>query len=180
LNFNNKVCSFTGYRPKKLYEAFQSENGMTELKSKLRTEVSELINDDFTTFQCGMALGADMLFADVVAEFQRKYPRVRLVAVVPCLGQESSWNFKQQHKYKQLLDSASEVKVVSNAPYFDGCMQIRNRALVDTCDLLLAVYDGKRGGTMQTVEYAKKTHKKIRIIDPSCMMRITLYEQGRI
>jgi uncharacterized phage-like protein YoqJ len=180
LNFNNKICSFTGYRPRKLYESFGDDNGIAELKSALRTEVDELINEDYTVFQCGMALGADMLFADVVAEFGRKYPVVKLVAVVPCLGQESSWNYKQKHKYKQLLDSASEVRIVSNREYFDGCMQIRNKELVETCDLLLAVYDGRRGGTMQTVELAKKTGKKIRIIDPSTMLRVSLFQQGRL
>jgi uncharacterized phage-like protein YoqJ len=183
LNFSNKICSFTGYRLKKLYEAFSDENGMAELKAVLRAEVDELINDDYTTFQCGMALGADMLFADVVTEFARKYPSVKLIAVVPCLGQDNSWSEKQKYKYKQLLDSASEVRIVSNSAYFDGCMQIRNRELADTCDLLLAVYDGKRGGTMQTVEYAKKLGKKIRIIDPSTMLRVTLYQknqQGRL
>ncbi|MDR2559884.1 MAG: DUF1273 domain-containing protein, partial [Oscillospiraceae bacterium] len=61
MNFINKICSFTGYRPKKLYESFSSDDGMEELKAALRTEADELINDDFTVFQCGMALGADML-----------------------------------------------------------------------------------------------------------------------
>ncbi|MCL2697049.1 MAG: DUF1273 domain-containing protein [Oscillospiraceae bacterium] len=180
MNYNNKVCSFTGYRPKKLYEAFSDENGMAELSEKLRIEISGLISDDYTVFQCGMALGADMLFAGIVAEFKRRYPGVKLIAVVPCHGQESSWSEKQQHKYKQLLNEASEVKIVSNSAYFDGCMQIRNRELVETCDLLLAVYDGKRGGTMQTVEYAKKLGRRIRIIDPSTMLRVSLFQQGRL
>jgi uncharacterized phage-like protein YoqJ len=180
LNFSNRICSFTGYRPKKLFESLTSEDGIAELKGRLRAEVDELINDDYTTFQCGMALGADMLFADVVAEFGQKYPSVKLIAVVPCLGQENSWNDRQKYKYRQLLDSAGEVRIVSNRSYFDGCMQIRNRELVETCDLLLAVYDGRRGGTMQTVEYAKRLGKRIRIIDPSTMLRVTLYQQGRL
>jgi uncharacterized phage-like protein YoqJ len=178
MNFTNKICSFTGYRPKKLYESL-GENGLPALKERLRAEVDELLCDDFSTFQCGMALGSDMLFADVVLEYKRKYPRVKLIAVVPCIGQENSWNEKQKLKYQQLLEGASEVKIISNREYFDGCMQIRNRELADSCDLLLAVYDGKRGGTMQTVELAKKQGKKIRIIDPSTLLRVTLYQQGR-
>lgn len=180
MNFSNKICSFTGYRLKKLYESFTSDEGMNELKNILRAEVDELIDEDFTVFQCGMALGADMLFADVVLEFRRRYPSVKLNAIVPCLGQESAWSEKQKYKYRGLLDNASKVKIISNSQYFDGCMQIRNKHLVESCDLLLAVYDGKRGGTMQTVELAKKQGKKIRIIDPSVMMRVTLYEQGKL
>lgn len=180
MKFSNKICSFTGYRLKKLYEAFDGRHGMEELKNKLRAETDELINEDYTIFQCGMALGADMLFADVVLEFKRRYPRVRLHAMIPCLEQEKSWNQNQQLKYKSLLEQANEVKFISNTPYFDGCMQLRNRYLADTCDLLLAVYDGKRGGTMQTVEYTKKLNKKIVIIDPSTLLRVTLIEQGRL
>ena len=180
MKFTDKVCSFTGYRLKKLYEAFGGEHDMAELKNKLRAEINQLLDLDYTVFQCGMALGADMLFADVVLEYKKKYPRVRLNAIIPCRGQENSWNEKQRQKYKFLLDNANEVKLINNSPYFDGCMQMRNRYLADTCDILLAVYDGKRGGTMQTVEYAKKQGRKIIIIDPSVMLRVTLIEQGRL
>lgn len=179
MNFTNKTCSFTGYRLKKLYESL-GDFGLDELKAAIRAEVDELIEEDFTTFQCGMALGADMMFADVVLDFKKKYPNVKLIAVIPCIGQEKAWNEKQQIKYRHILENASEVVYVSDLEYFDGCMQLRNRYLVDTCDLLLAVYDGKRGGTMQTVEYAKKSNKKTRIIDPSTMLRVTLIEQGRL
>jgi len=180
LNFSDKICSFTGYRTAKLFESLGGKENLPELKDALREEVSGLINDDFTVFQCGMALGADMLFADVVLEFQRKYPRVKLIAVIPCRGQEKSWNERQQEKYYYLLECAGETRLVSDAEYFDGCMLIRNKNLVETCDLLLAVYDGKRGGTMQTVEYAKKCNKKIRIIDPATLTRITLFEQIKL
>ena len=179
MNFSDKICSFTGYRTKKLYEAL-GDNDISELKAALRAEVDDLINGDFTVFQCGMALGADMLFADVVLEFKKKYPKVKLLAAIPCLGQENSWTEKQQAKYKYLLESASEVKIISEKEYFDGCMQIRNKYLVDTCDLLLAVYDGKRGGTMQTVGYANKQGVRVRIIDPGTLMRVILVEQGRL
>jgi len=180
LNFSEKICSFTGYRSKKLYEALGGFFDIDELKAKLREEIDELISDDFTIFKCGMALGSDMLFADIVLDFKRKYPRVRLHAVIPCLNQEKAWHEKQQSEYRHLLENADEVELVSDSEYFDGCMLIRNRRLVESCDLLLAVYDGKRGGTMQTVEYAKKNNKKIIIIDPSTLLRVTLIEQGRL
>jgi uncharacterized phage-like protein YoqJ len=179
MNYSNKVCSFTGYRSQKLHQAL-GDNDIEELKDKLRAEISGLLNRDFTVFRCGMALGADMLFADVVLEFKRRYPGVRLEAVIPCLGQDKAWNEKQREKYHYLIENANQVILVSNSDYFDGCMQIRNRYLAENCDLLLAVFDGKRGGTMQTVEYAKKLGRKITIIDPATMLKITLIEQLRL
>ena len=37
--------------------------------------------------------------------------------------------------------------------------QERNRLIVDTCDLLLAVWDGKSRGTENTLAYARKVNK---------------------
>jgi len=180
LNFTNKICAFTGYRTKKLYEAMGGAEFLPELKDKLRAEIDELIDNDFSVFWCGMALGSDMLFAETVLEFKRKYPRVKFNAAIPCLGQDKAWNERQREKYSYLLENANEVKLVSNSDYYDGCMQLRNRFLVDNCDLLLAVFDGKKGGTMQTVEYAKKQGKKITVIDPGTMLRVTLVEQLKL
>ncbi len=43
----------------------------------------------------------------------------------------------------------------------------RNEFLVEHSDCLLAVYDGKRwGGTAATVNYARKLHREIIIVDP--------------
>jgi len=172
LNFSDKICSFTGYRFKKLYESI-GDGGIAGLKDIILDELRELTAGDFSVFQCGMALGSDMIFADAVLKLKREYPRLKFIAAIPCLNQEKTWNENQKTHYRHLLDSADEVRLISESEYFDGCMQMRNRHLVDTCDLLLAVFDGKRGGTMQTVEYAKKRGKKISIIDPSTLLRIT-------
>ncbi|MBO4491939.1 MAG: hypothetical protein J5944_11330 [Lentisphaeria bacterium] len=37
--------------------------------------------------------------------------------------------------------------------------QVRNQQIVDCCDVLLAVWDGKSHGTKNTLAYARKTHK---------------------
>ena len=38
--------------------------------------------------------------------------------------------------------------------YSPGCMQRRNRYMVDHASLLIAVHDGLPGGTRRTIEYA--------------------------
>lgn len=44
---------------------------------------------------------------------------------------------------------------------------IRNRQIVDSTDLLVACYDGRRhGGTHYTVEYARRHNKPIRLLAP--------------
>lgn len=44
---------------------------------------------------------------------------------------------------------------------------IRNREIIDRCDILFACYDGRKtGGTLYTIEYAKKKHKAITVLCP--------------
>ena len=50
--------------------------------------------------------------------------------------------------------------------YTNGCLQKRNRYLVDNADIVLAVWNGTPGGTEYTVSYAKKKEKTLVIINP--------------
>ena len=51
--------------------------------------------------------------------------------------------------------------------YYDGCMLDRNRKLVESAGLLLAVYNGeRRGGTAATLRYAKKLGRELIIVHP--------------
>ena len=63
---------------------------------------------------------------------------------------------------------------VTSDDYRDGCMMKRNRFLVDTSQYILAVYDGQRGGTMSTINYAKKKKRTIIIINPTDFTRVEL------
>jgi len=58
-------------------------------------------------------------------------------------------------------------------------MAKRNRYLINGCDELIAVYDGQRGGTMQTINFAKSSSIKVTIIDPAKEVIITLLESHK-
>lgn len=51
--------------------------------------------------------------------------------------------------------------------YGRGAAFVRNRLIVDNADRVLAFWDGKSTGTQYTIEYAKKQHKVVDIIDIS-------------
>ncbi len=176
MNYIKKVCSFTGYRPKKLTAAL-SENNHTydELKKLIIGEIDLLIDEGFEIFQCGMAEGSDLLFAEMVLEFKKRYPFIRLNAFIPCQGQSKGWSENSRIKYDKILSSCDEARMISDTPYFEGCMQKRNLALVDTCDMLLGIFHGQSGGTKQTIEYAKKKKIKTVVIDPQSFVKITLH-----
>ena len=49
--------------------------------------------------------------------------------------------------------------------YSAGCMQRRNRYMVDHAQRLIAVFDGQEGGTRRTVEYAMRRGLEIVYVD---------------
>jgi uncharacterized phage-like protein YoqJ len=181
INYTNRVCSFTGYRPQKLNACLaRSPSSLTleDIESVLRRQMLEMLDAGFTTFQSGMAIGGDLMFARIATELREQYSShlVKLIAVIPCLEHDKAWGESDRILCRELTAKADKVVLVSDRPYFDGCMAKRNRRLVDTCDEMLAVYDGQRGGTMQTINYAKGKGLKVTIIDPSKEKIIILRE----
>lgn len=144
MEYTIKKCAFTGHR----------EVG-TELDEKLLKRVVErLVKRGTQTFYCGMARGFDLIAADCVLSLKRKYD-VKLVACVPYEGQGDSFYGKEKERYARVLSACDEVNVLSPR-YYNGCMQARDRYMVDHCDGVVCFLRENRGGTYYTVNYAKK------------------------
>lgn len=157
--------SFTGHRPDKLPYLSESDSECVKLKKRLEETVRGLIADGADEFYSGMALGVDMWAAELVLGLKEEFPHITLTAVVPCPEQAERWGEKLIARYNGILARCD--KIITTSPRYEkGCMAKRNRALVDACDILVAVFDGSRGGTMQTVNYAKTVHKKTVMLNP--------------
>lgn len=157
--------SFTGYRPQKLPFFSEDDPMCVDLKLRLRQQIEKLIDSGAGEFFTGMALGVDIWCAEEVLELKKLHPEIRLTAVIPCRGQESKWSGEEQQRYREILRQCDKVLCLSES-YTKDCMLKRNRALVELCDLLIAVYDGKPGGTKHTVDHAAKLGRKTIIISP--------------
>lgn len=164
------TCAFTGHRPQKLpFGSRESDPRCIALKEKLRTEIERLILEkDVTAFISGMAIGVDTYAAEQVLSLKEKYPNITLEAAVPCLNQAEKWNAAQQERYKALLERCDKVTVLSQA-YTKTCMQERNEYMVDSSSYVIAVWDGKPGGTGNTVRYCRSLGREVTVIDPSGM-----------
>ncbi len=169
------TCSFTGYRPSKLKFLFDKNSAeYKKLYEVLTEEIIHLIENGVTYFQTGMALGIDLMCAEIVIALKKKY-NVHLFCVIPCINQCQDWKKEDILLYNEIIESASGIYYTSNECYTKGCMMIRNRYLVDNAEYVLAVYDGKKGGTKYTLEYAKKNKKSIIIINPDDYTKIELF-----
>lgn len=157
--------SFTGYRPEKLPFFGEDDPLFIDFMKRLRDKISELIADGAEVFISGMALGSDTFCAETVLELKKEHPSVKLIAAIPCADQASRWSEKQQEHYRELLEKCDKREVLAEH-YYRGCMQRRNRYLVDNCDVLFAIFDGKSGGTKNTVDYANRVGRKVILLPP--------------
>lgn len=144
-----KNCAFTGHRA--LDSRFNRE--------LLDRVILNLIKSGTRNFYCGMAIGFDMQAAEAVLRYKESYD-IKLCACIPCEAQSKYFSAKEKERYEKILCACDE-KIVLSTEYTPGCMQERDRFLVDNCDVLVAYLRKKYGGTYYTVSYAEKQNKKI-------------------
>ena len=160
---NERVCSFTGYRPEKFAFFKESDPRCTELKFKICAKINMLIVQGYTSFITGMARGVDIWAAEMVLHLSRNTDKdVKLYAAVPYPKQQETWYEWEKDRYNEVLRLCKGVFVLEDH-YTPKCMTNRNDFLVKHADSIISVYDGKPGGTSYTLMAASK--KNINIIN---------------
>ena len=148
-----KTCCVTGHRD-------LPADGARMIKKRLEEEVRAAVEDGYTHFMSGFAEGADLMFADIVLKFKKKYPNITLEAAVPYAGRMKTPN----PEFQRLIKLCDEVKVHSPV-YQKSCYMQRNRYMVNNSQRVIAVYDGRAtGGTAATVRYALSMEREVRYI----------------
>lgn len=153
-NTQNATCCLTGHRPNKLpWGGDEEDPRCLRLKAELRGILAGLYERGLRRFICGMALGADMYFAEAVLELRSLHPDVVLEAAVPCPEQAEKWNAANRERYERIL-SLCDIKTLISPRYTRSCMQERNRYMVEESSVVIGVYSGGSGGTLNTLRYA--------------------------
>ena len=66
----------------------------------------------------------------------------------------------EKMRFNKILKKADLVKEINNH-YFTGWYQVRNEWMDDRSNLVIAVFNGQKSGTKNTVDYAKRKGIKI-------------------
>ena len=158
---SSKVCCFTGYRPQKCPWGFnEKDKRFLRVKEKTKQEIEKAISNGYDTFLCGMAIGFDMMCAEIVLELKKNDKNIRLIGALPCRNQDEKWNNEHKQRYKSIIKQLDCIRCIYDK-YEDGCMKERNKFMINNSSLCIALFDGKPGGTKQTIDYAKSLNKEI-------------------
>jgi uncharacterized phage-like protein YoqJ len=160
-----EVCSFTGHRPEKLpWGNLESDLRCVLFREHLAEAVQDAYRRGYRHFITGMARGADLLFCEAALTLRENHPGVTVEAAIPFSEQPGRWSQADRARYYALLSRCDYETVVQHR-YSPGCMQRRNRYLVDRASLLVAAYNGKGGGTLYTLTYALGEDVEVVVID---------------
>lgn len=165
LSMKNQTACATGHRPQKLPWGFnEQDERFLRVRNITREEIINAIRNGYKYFISGMALGFDIMFAEIVLELKQQYD-IHLICALPCKTQSKSWAAMQKERYNNILKYADKVRCVFDT-YTKWCMHERNKYMVENSSLVFALYDGGSGGTKNTIEYARKKGLKIIEIKP--------------
>lgn len=176
-NFN---VAFTGHRPNKLYGYDMDAYPYMKLEMKIEHTIEWLIQMwNAKKFYTGGALGFDTIVAKSLIKFRKeKYTDIEDIVCVPFKEQYKNWSKEQANEWLYIVNNSfkslavdkiddykcNEVPVGKYHPYK---MELRNRYMVDNCDILVACWDGEeKGGTWNCIKYALDNDKRVLIINP--------------
>ena len=143
-------CCFTGHR-------ILSTEERAAIDENLRPLLRDLIeNEGISCFLAGGALGFDTIAALTVLELKEDFPHIRLKLILPCADQDSKWRPSQRKLYRDIIARADYVEYIA-AAYLPGCMQARNRALVEQSSVCVCAlrHQAQNSGTEFTVSLAE-------------------------
>ena len=128
-------------------------------EGKLEDVFRLLIKKGYDTYLVGMAVGFDTICFNILDKLRKEFD-IKIIACIPCKEQSKFYKNKDKETYEEFLKKADKIVCFSDE-YFNGCMQVRNRFMVDNSSVLIAHCKYFKGGAVYTLNYAKKKNKEI-------------------
>lgn len=144
LHTDISIATFTGHR------TYQGE-----ADEALREAVEALYDEGVRTFRVGMAEGFDLAAGAAVVALSERHEDVVIEAIVPFPAFALRFGVCDKVLYDSVIASA-DVVLYADMAYHRAIFHRRNDMLVEGADVVVAWYDGSRGGTDYTIRRAHK------------------------
>lgn len=154
------IATFTGHR------TYQGE-----ADEALREAVEALYDEGVRTFRVGMAEGFDLAAGAAVVALSERHEDVVIEAIVPFPAFALRFGVHDKMLYDSVIASA-DVVLYADMVYHRAIFHRRNDMLVEGADVVVAWYDGRRGGTDYTIRRAHKLGCRIINLFPDPQLSI--------
>ena len=153
------AVAFSGHRPDRLPGHGDPDTPETQkLIATLREQIEDAIERGKIIYIQGAMTGFDILCGEQIILLKEKHPQIRLVTVAPYqerfFSREPCWTPDWIHRAREVF-SRQDIGVKLSERYYPGVYYERNRTMIDHSSELICYHDGGKGGTAQTVRYAK-------------------------
>jgi hypothetical protein len=147
------------------HQELDHDNLWNWVESELSLIIKDFTKQGETVGISSLAIGADQMFARIILSLKGK-----LLAVIPFPDYERTFKKSDLNTYKKLLEMAFKTEVLPKGVSDEESFFAAGKKVVELADIILAVWDGKKaeglGGTGDVVSYAKKTGKKVILVNP--------------
>lgn len=160
------TCCFSGYRPHKFdFDFYGNDPRFAKLESDLTNAILKSIDEGYDTFLCGGAMGFDLLGGEIVLLLKNKFPNIKLISFIAFDGQEKSFPGEWKERYHNVLNGSDSVRKVCKK-YTRGCYHLRNYEMIYSSSRVITYFDGRSGGTANTIAIAQREKLNILNICP--------------
>lgn len=121
-----------------------------QLAQRLRNIIGQLTARDVTHFVMGGAPGFELLAGELLLELRQEDSRITLTVMLPHKDVSKGWKREDVARRERLLAQADEV-IYTSFRKEAGCVQQRNRWMVDSSSVCLCYFTRKVGGVWYTV-----------------------------
>lgn len=114
------TLAYTGHRPNKLWGYDYNHPKYIKVKEQVKADAIATLQNDTekkVTMVSGMALGFDTIVALAAIELKQEGYDVRLVAAIPCSGQEKQWPDVSKATYRNILTWCDEIVGMTETGY---------------------------------------------------------------
>lgn len=102
-----------------------------------------------------MARGTDIVAAEIVLRLREQDNRLKLICALPHPGFGLCWGGGWTERFRRVLAAADLSRTICLSFSYDS-YQIRNEWMVNHSSLAIGVFNGERGGTKNTLDYAER------------------------
>ena len=146
-------CAITGHR------TLPPDFDESRVEEFLRT----MMDNGITDFYNGLAMGFDLLTAELIVKLKKDYPSVRLHGCIPFYGQERYYPETDKSRYTEAVKSCDSVTIIDESYHRNSYFK-RNDYMVERADLLFAYCKEEKGGAAYTIKRFQKTHSEENLI----------------